>query len=94
MDFISGKYNLFLLAIVALYYLLPLKQRWYALLAGSLLFYMINMGWATLVFLAMILLSYFGGRLVEHTRKTSRGWIKKTALWCCRCLLRKMEILC
>jgi len=81
MDFISGKYNLFLLAVVALYYLLPLKRRWYALLAGSLLFYVINMGWATLIFLAMILLSYFGGRMVEHTQRASRGWVRKAALW-------------
>jgi len=39
------------------------------------------MGWATLIFLAMILLSYFGGRMVEHTQRASRGWVRKAALW-------------
>ena len=39
MVYISLNYYLFLAALVAVYYILPLKRRWLALLAGSLGFY-------------------------------------------------------
>lgn len=39
MAFITFGFYLFLAALVAVYYLLPLRFRWYALLAGSLAFY-------------------------------------------------------
>ena len=39
MAFVSFWFYAFLLAIVALYYVLPLKYRWYSLLVGSIAFY-------------------------------------------------------
>ena len=39
MAFITFGFYLFLAVLVAVYYLLPLQLRWYALLAGSLGFY-------------------------------------------------------
>ncbi len=65
MNFVSLNYNLFLLCIVILYYILPKNIRWYSLLAGSFLFYFIAAKEAVVPFIAMIILSYCGSRIIS-----------------------------
>ncbi len=68
MSFISLNYNLFLLFIVILYYILPKKKQWYSLLAGSLLFYLISATDALPILIIMIVLSYCAARIIPHMR--------------------------
>lgn len=78
MTFVSVEYYLFLFGAVALYYLLPLKVRWLALLAENMLFYYIAAQHGRKMFLAMVLLSYLGGLVLE--RVPQKGRFRKICL--------------
>lgn len=73
MTFVSVEYYLFLTGGGVAYYLLPLKFRWLALLAESLTFYYIAASGGRKIFLALMLISYLGGLLLEKLSE------KKTA---------------
>lgn len=81
MNYVSIAYYLMTAAVLALYYMLPLRQRWLALLAGSVCFYYFAAGSVTacICFLATILLGWGFGFLVERLRagekKAWPGWI-------------------
>lgn len=76
MDFISLNYNVFLCFIVILYYILPKKVRWYSLLAGSFLFYLISAPNSIIIFLALIILSYCAARIVKRTQTMAQKYRK------------------
>lgn len=60
MIYVSLNYYLFLAALIAVYYLLPLKYRWLALLAGSVGFYL-RLTASPLVFLVSAAVSWLAG---------------------------------
>ena len=72
MSYISLEFYVFLAAALVLYYILPRKIRWFALLVASCSFYFLyfNAGWY--IFLATILISYVGAILISRSRKTLR----------------------
>ena len=77
MDYVSINYYLLVIAAVAVYYILPKKIRWTALLAGSAAFY-----WFAVkdlrqigLFVFTILVGYVGGRVLEKARKKYLLWI-------------------
>lgn len=83
MDFISFNYYLFLIVVIVLYYVIPIKYRWYVLLVGSLSFYYwkVEGQWATLsVFLMVILLSYLGGLVIEKGKSLENLWLSRMIL--------------
>jgi D-alanyl-lipoteichoic acid acyltransferase DltB (MBOAT superfamily) len=69
MSFVSWQYPFFLLAVVALYWRLPLRGRWWLLLGASYLFYA---AW-DVRFVALLLtstsLDYFCGRAIAGERR-------------------------
>lgn len=71
MIYISQEFYLWVIILLILYYLLPLKYRWLVLLTGSLgFFYWIDAdGFGA--FFAMIVLSYFMGLLLYRSCNTS-----------------------
>lgn len=72
MDFISFNYNIFLCCIVVLYYILPKQIRWYSLLAGSFLFYLISAPDSIAIFFAMIVFSYGASHLISRMQNFSQ----------------------
>ncbi|MDO5539804.1 MAG: MBOAT family O-acyltransferase [Eubacteriales bacterium] len=65
MTFLSGSFFVFILAVVLLYYIMPLKGRWVVLLLASILFYL-SWGWkAFAVVLFSSLLVYLSARWME-----------------------------
>ena len=77
MTYTSFFFFIFLLALAGVYFLLPLKWRWIALLAGSVAFYLINALSAFPYLLAEALIAYGGALLIrkkaaEDQKQTSR----------------------
>ena len=77
MTYTSFFFFIFLLALAGLYFLLPLRWRWIALLAGSVAFYLINALSAFPYLLAEALIAYGGALLIrkkaaEDQKQTSR----------------------
>jgi len=74
MNYISLSYYVLLVVIVAIYYLLPLRHRWMALLAGSGCFYYlaINRRMQLVIFAASIGISYIFGGVIQHQRERGR----------------------
>lgn len=68
MDFISLNYNIFLCLTVIIYYILPKRLRWYSLLAGSFIFYLISAPNSIIIFLTMIIISYLVSHIIKHIR--------------------------
>lgn len=68
MDFISLNYNIFLCITVAIYYILPKRLRWYSLLAGSFIFYLISAPNSIIMFLSMIIISYCSSHIIKRMR--------------------------
>ena len=66
MSFVSLEFIIFVIASLALYYLMPLKIRWIALLIMSYAFYLIG-GGATIVYLLFTTLTtYFVGIIIDR----------------------------
>ena len=57
MNFVSFKYNVFLLLCVCLYYLFPQKYRWIVLLVGSFFFYILESKSSIVILLVMIIIN-------------------------------------
>ena len=78
MNYISISFYILLLLIIPVYYLLPLRHRWCALLAGSGVFYFFASGSlpACLCFLAMIMTGWAIGLLTGRLRSAGgRRWL-------------------
>ena len=68
MNFISYEFIAFIFALMALYFIVPLKIRCYVLLIGSLFFYY-QSGWQGMVFLAAaVLITYVSGIAIASLR--------------------------
>ena len=67
MQYTSLAFYMFLLAAVVLYYIMPVKYRWYVLLAGSVFFYasLMSRKLDGILFLTTILVSWLTGLLLE-----------------------------
>ena len=72
MVYVSLSYYLFLAALLAVYYLLPLRFRWLALLAGSVGFYL-RLTASPLVFLATAAVSWLVGLALGRSDASGRG---------------------
>lgn len=81
MTFVSIEYYLFLFCILVFYYLFPLKHRWFVLLAGNFSFYWVAGKGGRKMFLALVLLSYLCGILVEKLRENSSLFLRRVSLW-------------
>ena len=71
MTFVSVEYYLFLLGAVIIYYILPVKIRWLALLAENMAFYYIAAQHGRKMFLAIVLISYLGGLILGKLNKNT-----------------------
>lgn len=71
MTFVSVEYYLFLLGAVVIYYILPVKIRWLALLAENMAFYYIAAQHGRKMFLAIVLISYLGGLVLGKLNKNT-----------------------
>lgn len=71
MSILSLDYLLLAAATFAAYYLLPLKKRWWALLAASLVFYTLS-GWFGLVYLTAVAAVTYGGALAIRRVRTAK----------------------
>lgn len=83
MIYVSLYYYLFIGLALIVYYLVPIKHRWYVLLVGNISFYYFfyKKGWW--IFLATILLSYLFGRIIEKsTGLVTRKVLLSIALLC------------
>lgn len=70
MTYISITFYIFVLAVLLLYYILPLKSRWLVLLGGSVFFYwqIMESGIAMAVILVTIMAAYGAGLLLQRMR--------------------------
>ena len=69
MSYTSLKFWVFLPVVLLLYRIVPLKHRWLVLLAGSVVFYALNVSPAVLVFFLVHVLAVWGfGKLLEKQR--------------------------
>lgn len=70
-NYVSLNYYVLLVFLVALYYILPLRYRWYVLLAGSGCFYYLAMErrMQLVIFVLSIGISYLFGIFIQHLRK-------------------------
>lgn len=80
MTFVSPEYYFFLFGLLLLYYLFPLKYRWLVLLAGNFFFYWIAGKGGRRMFLALVLLSYLLGIVIEKTRQKSSSLFLRRAV--------------
>lgn len=69
MNYTSIGFYLFLMIVLAVYYVVPLSFRWMALLAGSIAFYFYAYKTGWWVLLLSILLTYAAGVCIEHVEK-------------------------
>lgn len=69
-----------MVAVAAIYFALPLRIRWVALLVGSLVFYFLNSGWLLLVMLATTLVTYLLGLAMQTIKDRSAGVLSSKRL--------------
>lgn len=68
MSILSFEFLFFVAAVLAVYYVLPLRQRWLALLAGSA-FFIVSAGWASTVHMTAVALNAWVGGLTLFALK-------------------------
>ena len=70
MTYISIEFYLFVLALLILYYIIPLKIRWIVLLVGSIFFYLqvSGSGKGLLIILVTVAITYSAGLLLDRKR--------------------------
>lgn len=77
MSILSLEFLLFVTALVAVFYVLPRKARWVALLAGSMGFYLIS-GWQGLCYLlAVTTLTWLGALAAEKLRMQEKAALEE-----------------
>ena len=67
MTFISVEYYIFLVGIVILYYIAPIRYRWIVLLAANFLFYFTVGRSGIILFIVLIGISYLGGIVLDKS---------------------------
>ena len=67
MAFVSFGFVGFMILVIAAYFLMPRKLRWWVLLAASYAFYLINSEWLVLVLLAETAVTFLIGRWIERS---------------------------
>lgn len=67
MAFVSFGFIGFMILVIAAYFLMPRKLRWWVLLAASYAFYLINSEWLVLVLLAETAVTFLIGRWIERS---------------------------
>lgn len=73
MTFISFYFLLYVVIIASIYFIVPLKYRWYVLLVGSTLLYTISEGKKILlIVLATTFIAYYGAIWIERTENTQK----------------------
>lgn len=76
MSFVSFEFAIFVIILLAVYYIMPSKYRWYVLLAASILFY----GICNLKYVAYILFTivstYFAAICIENIQLAQKQYIK------------------
>jgi len=80
MSIVSLKFSVFLAAVFALYFAVPIKYRWTVLLAASWVFYWINSGWLTAVLVLDIGITFFFGRWIGRIYEKGEAEISNDAL--------------
>lgn len=73
MTYVSLGFYFFLILLLLIYYIMPLRFRWLALLAGSAAFYGLLCKESSLLLLITILLSYAGARLIGFLKEKQGG---------------------
>lgn len=77
MSILSFEFLVFIMAVLLVYYVLPLRFRWLALLAGSAVFVSCS-GWAGAVHMTVIALSAWLGGLVLSALKQQEKQLRKS----------------
>ena len=80
MDMISLNFYVWVTILVIIYYLFPIKWRWYVLLAGSLRFYWLLSGKGIGIFLSTIVISYGMGMVMERLKNQGKQASKQAKL--------------
>ena len=76
MLFNSISYLVFLPVIIAVYYILPYRFRWFWLLAASCYFYMVFVPVYILILATTIVFDYAAGLLIEKSEgKRKKAWL-------------------
>lgn len=76
MSIVSFAFILFVAAVVLVYYIIPKKFRWIALLAGSYIFYWLNSKWLVLVLLGTSLVTYLFGLLLQREHNRNQAYLE------------------
>lgn len=79
MTFVSVEFYLFLFGAVVLYYIVPIRIRWLILLTENMAFYYFAVEHGIKMFLAIVLISYACGRILEKATKWTK--YRKLFLW-------------
>jgi alginate O-acetyltransferase complex protein AlgI len=86
MAFISIQFIVFFLIVTMLYYAIPHRFRWAFLLCSSLLFYGSSAPWYLSLIIAVTVIAYAGGIVLQQSGK-AKGRAKKIILACAITLL-------
>lgn len=62
----SPEFYIFLFTVVLVYFLVPLKTQWLALLFSSYLFYFYVSGWIGIFLVVTTITTFFAGKLIQH----------------------------
>lgn len=76
MSLISLEFGAFLLCLLLLYYIVPLKWRWTVLLAGSWWFYLSNAPELSVFLLITILTAYYSGRRLGRINEETEAGLR------------------
>lgn len=76
MSITSFAFWIFLIAAVIVYYVIPLKYRWYVLLCASIMFFVMASGWEMLLLLLIIAAdTYIGANVIAKAEQKKRKYI-------------------
>ena len=83
MTYISLEFYVFLVIIIALYYIFPLRFRWVLLFIGSIAFYLVAYATGWWILLITVIVTHGAGLLIDYLREKysmSRLRLRKTVL--------------
>ena len=77
MAFTSFNFLLFVAATVLVYYIMPLKFRWFVLLAASYTFYLMSSPKTFVFILFTTIITFFGGRKIGNINNASSDYLEE-----------------
>ncbi|MCF0114526.1 MAG: MBOAT family protein [Erysipelotrichaceae bacterium] len=80
MTFLSLEFYLLVLVTMVLYYLIPLKLRWFVLLVGSMAFYYLATGMMIIALIVTIVVSYLFSIVIYTGRRKFSDTVQKVLL--------------